>query len=343
MTLLEGKSILITGGSGSFGHAMTRHALAQGAQKIRIFSRDESKQDIMRGTFNNNVLDFWVGDIRDYRSLSHATRGMDYVFHAAALKQVPSCEFFPEEAVRTNILGSVNVLDAASEAGVESVVMLSTDKAVQPINAMGMTKALMEKVLQAAARGRDDSDTRVCSVRYGNVMFSRGSVIPAFIKAALEGSPMRITDPDMTRFLLPLPVAVELVETALGEGQQGDLMIRKAPAATVIDLAEAISRVLDTPLRTEIIGVRHGEKIHETLATTVELARAVETEHHWRVRMDDRDLNYDLYFSQGEIRKEVPDYTSENTRRLTVDEVCGLLLGLPETQQALRRRVGATR
>lgn len=330
MTGLQDKSILITGGTGSFGSTMVKRALSVGAREVRIFSRDEAKQDEMRTKFADSRLNFYLGDVRDPLSVQQACAGMDFVFHAAALKQVPSCEFFPLQAVQTNVLGSSHVLNGAVAAKCAAVVVLSTDKAVQPINAMGMTKALMEKTMLAHAR-TTTAATRVCGVRYGNVLFSRGSVVPAFMKACLAGEPMRVTNPNMTRFLLPLSVAIDLVEAALDSAGMGDLLVRKAPAATIETIALAVAKALDVEPTITTIGDRHGEKLHETLATREELTRAVEGTDHFRLVMDDRDLNYALYTSAGqEAVQRHSDYTSENTERLGVDECTELLTAQPE-------------
>ena len=329
--LFRGKTVLITGGTGSFGHAFLSYLLPLGCQEIRIFSRDELKQEQMRIDYANPMLRFYIGDVRDRHSVDHVMHGADYVFHAAALKQVPSCEFFPMQAVLTNIVGSHNVIDSAAQHGVRRVVCLSTDKAVYPINAMGMTKALMEKVAQAVARGISESETVVSSVRYGNVMCSRGSVIPLFIKQIKERKPLTVTVPEMTRFLLSLRHAIELVAFAFEHARQGDLFVRKAPACTIADLAAALKNLFRSDVPVNVIGMRHGEKIYETLATREELRKAENTGEYYRVRMDDRDLNYSKYFTEGDLKEpETDDYTSHNTRRMTVKEVEQLLLSLPE-------------
>jgi len=291
---------------------------------------------MMRIELNNPKVKFYIGDVRSRDSVDQAMRGVNYVFHAAALKQVPSCDFFPMQAVYTNIIGSHNVVESAVAHGVERVVCLSTDKAVYPVNAMGMTKALMEKVAQAASRNAIDSSTVICSVRYGNVMYSRGSVIPLFIKQIKENLPLTVTEPGMTRFLLPLSDAVDLVLFALSNGNQGDIFIKKAPACTVADLMEALKNLFhaDTPVK--IIGMRHGEKIFETLANIEELRRSDDMGDYFRVRMDNRDLNYNKYFTEGDTQESsMEDYTSHNTYRLSVKEVESLLLSLPEIQSAL--------
>lgn len=337
--LFRGKTVLITGGTGSFGHAFLSYLLPLGCREIRIFSRDELKQEQMRIEYANPTLKFYIGDVRDRHSVDHGMQGTDYVFHAAALKQVPSCEFFPMQAVLTNIIGSHNVVDSAVQHGVRRVVCLSTDKAVYPVNAMGMTKALMEKVTQAVARGLGDSETVISGVRYGNVMCSRGSVIPLFIKQIGEEKSLTVTVPEMTRFLLPLGQAIELVAFAFEHARQGDLFVRKAPACTVGDLAVALKNLLRSDVPVRVIGMRHGEKIYETLATREELRKAEDMGQYYRVRMDDRDLNYGKYFTEGDTKEvETEDYTSHNTERLSVAQVEALLLALPEIRDALARR-----
>lgn len=336
MTDPGGQTVLITGGTGSFGHKMARRLLDQGYGKVKIFSRDEAKQHQMRVDMADPRLEFHIGDVRERQSVDHAMGGVDLLFHAAALKQVPSCEFFPLQAVLTNVIGSANVIESAQSAAVKTVVCLSTDKAVMPVNAMGMSKALMEKVAQAASR-RDDSDTVVCSVRYGNVMYSRGSVIPLFVQQIQEGKPLTITDPAMTRFLLPLEAAVELVEHAFTHASQGDTFIRKAPACTVRDLAVAVKELLGSDAPIEEIGVRHGEKLYETLATQEELRHAEDMGDYWRLQLDGRGLDYAQYFSEGEAvnLESAEDYHSHNTDRLDVEETKELLMQLPEMHQVL--------
>jgi len=329
-------SVLITGGTGSFGRAMTKHLLGLGCGRIRILSRDEAKQDAMRSEFSDDALQFYIGDVRSRKSVDEAMKGVDYVFHAAALKQVPSCEFFPLEAVKTNVLGSSNVIDAAIDAGVKQAVCLSTDKAVLPINAMGMSKALMEKTVQAATRRIDDSETVVSCVRYGNVLFSRGSVIPLFIGQIKQGRPITITDPHMTRFLLALGDAVKLVEFAFANARPGDLFVKKAPACTVEDLARALLDLFGATNEVKIIGMRHGEKLYETLATAEELRRADDMEDYFRIAPDNRDLNYAKYFTEGDNQAlSLEDYHSHNTTRLSQDEVRDLLRELPEVSAEL--------
>ncbi len=334
------KTVLITGGTGSFGKTMTSQLLKKGYGEVRIFSRDEWKQEDMRVRMAENRLKFYIGDVRNRASVDAAMDGVDLVFHAAALKQVPSCEFFPIEAVQTNILGSHNVIESAVKAKAECVVCLGTDKAVYPVNAMGMTKALMEKTAQSIARRLSDADTRVCSVRYGNVMYSRGSVIPLFVQQIKDGKPITVTDPNMTRFMLPLRDSVELVEFAFEHGRQGDVFIKKAPACTVGDLAKALLELFNSDCEIKSIGMRHGEKLHETLASIQEIRRAEDMGNFLRIQMDDRDLNYSKYFTEGEVLKaEIRDYDSDSTEQLTIPEVKELLLSLPEVQEELSQHV----
>ena len=332
---------LITGGTGSFGKVVTKFLLQdKNVKQIRIFSRDEAKQDQMRTQFTNDPrVKFYIGDIRDYESISSALRGVDYVFHAAALKQVPSCEFFPMQAVQTNVQGSDNVIRASIERGMKRVVCLSTDKAVYPINAMGISKAMMEKVVQSYARQITDDKTVISCVRYGNVMYSRGSVIPRFIEQIQQNKPITITDPSMTRFLMALPEAVDLVEHAFKYGKQGDIFIKKAPACTVKDLAQALKEIFASDVETKIIGIRHGEKIYETLASKEELTTAEDMNDYYRVQMDSRDLNYEKYFTDGDADEiNFDDYHSHNTQRLNVNQVKQLLLQLPEVQAELSKK-----
>ncbi len=325
-----GATVLVTGGTGSFGGTMARRLLAGDVGEVRIFSRDELKQDLMRRDLDDARVRFYLGDVRDLASVDRATRGVDHVFHAAALKQVPSCEFFPLEAVRTNVLGSANVIEAANSNGVRSVVCLGTDKAAYPVNAMGMSKALMEKVAQAFARNNPTARTVVSTVRYGNVMLSRGSVIPLFVEQVRAGRPLTVTDPDMTRFLMSLDDAVSLVEHAFDHAQPGDLFVRKAPASTVGDLATAVARAMDTEPDVRVIGTRHGEKLFETLATREELRRAEDQGDFYRVSVDARDLNYGEYFDEGDAGETATDdYHSHNTERLDVDQVVDLLHSQP--------------
>lgn len=326
--------VTITGGTGSFGSTMAKHLLRQGAAEVRIFSRDESKQDAMRHTIDDNRLRLYIGDVRDESSVRRCLRGTDLVFHAAALKQVPSCEFFPMEAVATNVTGSSNVLRASLDLGVKSVVCLSTDKAVYPINAMGQTKALMEKTAMAFARDSQDSDTVISVTRYGNVMYSRGSVIPLFLQQLGSGKPLTITDPNMTRFLMSLAQSVDLVEYAFTEARTGDLFVRKAPASTVETLLQAVAVVagVDDP-EVNVIGVRHGEKLFESLLSSEEAAHAEDRGGYFRVPLDTRTLDYKPYFEEGEHRDAAPEsYTSHNTERLDVAGTVELLRTLPEIQ-----------
>ena len=340
MTDLTGKTIAITGGTGSFGSTMVRHLLAQDVAQVHVLSRDEAKQDEMRKRFNDARLKLFLGDVRDAHSVEDAFVGADYVFHAAALKQVPSCEFFPDQAVRTNIDGSNNVLRAASRAGVRSVVCLSTDKAVYPVNAMGMTKALMEKSAQAFARNNPDSPSVVSTTRYGNVMYSRGSVIPLFVKQIMDGKPLTLTEPSMTRFLMSLDDSVSLVLHAFENAERGDLFVRKAPGCTVETLARATAKVLgvDDP-QIKVIGARHGEKMHETLLSSEEMVKATDQGDYYRVPLDARSLEYELFTSEGETElKDATDYTSANTEQLDVDGAVDLLMTLPEIQQIVEAR-----
>jgi UDP-N-acetylglucosamine 4,6-dehydratase len=329
--------VTITGGTGSFGSTMVQHVLSQGAAEVRIFSRDESKQDVLRNSLQDDRVKFYIGDVRDQQSVDSAIKGSDLVFHAAALKQVPSCEFFPLEAVATNVQGSANVLRSSLNFGVSSVVCLSTDKAVYPINAMGMSKALMEKTATSFARNNPNSKTKIAITRYGNVMYSRGSVIPLFIKQIKAGKPITVTDLNMTRFLMSLSDSVDLVNYAFENAASGDLLVRKAPAATVEVLVEALKQLFDAnDVKTQLIGVRHGEKIYESLLSTEEMAHAIDQETYFRVPLDTRGLDYSIYFEEGESRtEELSSYTSHNTVRLDVEGVKKLLLTLPEVQQEL--------
>lgn len=327
--MIENRILLITGGTGSFGHAVLHRFLnTNHFKEIRIFSRDEKKQDDMRSQMKSDKLKFYIGDVRDYHSIERAMRGVDYVFHAAALKQVPSCEFFPLEATRTNVFGTQNVIDAAAANKVKKVICLSTDKAAYPINAMGISKALMEKVAVAASRNL--TETTVCLTRYGNVMASRGSVIPLFLKQIQEGSPITITDPNMTRFLMSLDEAVELVLFAFENGNPGDLFVSKAPAGTIGDLAEALKELCKADTEIKIIGTRHGEKLYETLCTREEMAKAEDMGDFYRIPADNRDLNYTQYFSEGEQNVSViEDYHSQNTIQHDVKGMKQLLSKLP--------------
>lgn len=338
--MFEGKTLLITGGTGSFGNVVLRRFLDEGLAEIRIFSRDEKKQDDMRKRYANLKLKFYVGDVRDSRSVKPAMRGVDYVFHAAALKQVPSCEFHPMEAVRTNILGTENVLEAAIEAGVKRVICLSTDKAVYPINAMGISKAMMEKLMVATSRNLEGINTIICATRYGNVMASRGSVIPLFIDQVREGKAITITDPSMTRFMMTLDDAVDLVLYAFKNGNNGDVFVQKAPAATVSVLAQAILELLDKPQHpVRVIGTRHGEKLYETLIGCEEMASAVDMGDYFRIPPDARDLNYAKFVDEGQYRITQSihgeDYNSHNTTRLDVEGMKALLLKLDFIQRVL--------
>lgn len=332
-----GSTVLITGGTGSFGHEFLDYLKSRDCREVRIFSRDELKQEHMRVALADPKIKFYIGDVRDRDSVDNAMRSVDYVFHAAALKQVPSCEFFPMQAVLTNVTGSHNVIESAMAHGVKRLVCLSTDKAVYPVNAMGMTKALMEKVTQAAARAGGNDGTILSSVRYGNVMASRGSVIPLFIKQMRDGKPLTLTVPEMTRFLLPLPLAIELVAFAFKHGEQGDLFVRKAPACTVANLAQALKNLFHSDVPIQVIGMRHGEKIYETLATREELAKAEDMGDYYRVPMDGRDLNYSKYFTEGDTTESsLEDYTSHNTEQLDVAALEALMLTLPEVREALQ-------
>ena len=338
MQIFERSSILITGGTGSFGNAVLRRLLKTDIREIRIFSRDEKKQDDMRRRYRNDKLKFYIGDVRDIRALKDALYGVDYVFHAAALKQVPSCEFFPVEAVRTNVMGTNNLLMAAIETGVRKVVCLSTDKAAYPINAMGISKAMVEKVVLAKARTVQEDRTLFCCTRYGNVMCSRGSVIPLFIEQIRSGKPLTVTNPNMTRFLMSLEEAVDLVLFAFEHARAGDLFIQKAPASTIEDLAEAVRGLLDptgkTPIR--VIGTRHGEKLYETLMTTEERVKSEDMGKYFRIPMDERDLNYEKYFSDGnEDLSKVEPYTSSNTEMLDVPRIQEKLKSIDYVRKAL--------
>lgn len=331
------KTLMITGGTGSFGNTVLDRFLKTDVGRIIIFSRDEKKQEDMRIALSNPKVQFVIGDVRDYNSVKRAMKGVDYIFHAAALKQVPSCEFFPMEAVRTNIVGTENVLNAAIDNNVKRVVLLSTDKAVYPINAMGISKAMAEKVLVAKSRTVGEEGTVMCATRYGNVMASRGSVIPLFIEKIRNGQPLTITDPQMTRFLMSLEDSVDLVLHAFEHGQQGDLFVQKAPACTVADLAAALTSLFQRNVPRKLIGTRHGEKLYETLVSREEMAKAVDMGRYYRVPADNRDLNYELFISEGSpVANEIDDYTSHNTERLSVPQVERLLLTLPLVQEELR-------
>ncbi|MGY2961418.1 UDP-N-acetylglucosamine 4,6-dehydratase [Pseudomonas sp. TE36184] len=328
--MFSGKKLLISGGTGSFGNAVLRRFLATDIAEIRIFSRDEKKQDDMRKRYNSSKLKFYIGDVRDYQSVLNATRGVDYIFHAAALKQVPSCEFHPMEAVKTNVIGTDNVLEAAIQNEVKRVVCLSTDKAVYPINAMGISKAMMEKVMVAKSRNVDESKTVICGTRYGNVMASRGSVIPLFVEQIRAGKALSITDPHMTRFMMTLADAVDLVLYAFEHGNNGDLFVQKAPAATVDTLARAITLLMGLPQHPiQVIGTRHGEKLYEALLSREEMACAEDRGDYFRIPPDLRDLNYSKFVEQGEEKiSSTEDYNSHNTERLDLDGMQELLLKL---------------
>lgn len=336
MELLEDKVLMITGGTGSFGSTVVKRFLNSGVREIRIFSRDEKKQEDMRISLKDDKAKFYVGDVRDYDSVHQAMHGVDYVFHAAALKQVPSCEFYPMEAVRTNVLGAENVLNAAVANNVERVVVLSTDKAVYPINAMGISKAMMEKLMVAKSRLRREGETVFCATRYGNVMASRGSVIPLFVDLIKAGKPLTVTDPEMTRFLMSLEDSVDLVLHAFEHAKQGDIFVQKAPASTVGDLAQAMIELFSADNPIHIIGTRHGEKLYESLLSREEMARAEDMHRYYRIPPDNRDLNYAKYFAEGESSISTSeDYTSHNTERLNVEQVKSLLLTLDFVQGAL--------
>lgn len=327
--MFKDKVLLITGGTGSFGNAVLKRFLDTDIKEIRIFSRDEKKQEDMRIKYKNDKIKFYIGDVRDYRSIDDAMDGVDYIFHAAALKQVPSCEFFPIQAVKTNVLGTDNVLESAINHGVKKVIVLSTDKAAYPINAMGMSKAMMEKV--AVAKGRDlrKDQTIICRTRYGNVMASRGSVIPLFCEQIAQGKPLTVTNPDMTRFMMTLEDAVDLVIYAFEHGEQGDLFVQKAPAATIDVLARAIKELKNSDAKVNCIGTRHGEKLYEVLVTKEEMVNAIDMGNYFRIPADNRNLNYQKYVNEGNANLEsVQEYNSHNTRRLDVEEMKELLLKL---------------
>ncbi len=334
--MFTNKTLLITGGTGSFGNAVLNRFLETNIKEIRIFSRDEKKQDEMRHKYKNDKIKFYIGDVRDSRSINSAMYNVDYVFHAAALKQVPSCEFYPMQAVKTNVIGTENVLISAIDHNVKKVVVLSTDKAVYPINAMGISKAMMEKVMVANSRATE-SDTIICGTRYGNVMASRGSVIPLFIDFMKSGKPLSITDPSMTRYLMSLDEAVELVIFAYQNGNPGDIFVQKSPASTILDLAKALKELFKSDSEIKYIGTRHGEKKHETLVNREDMVKAEDLENYYRIPADNRDLNYKVFFEEGEeeISKGY-DYNSENTRRLTIEEVKDKLLELDYVQNQLK-------
>lgn len=334
MSIFEGKTLMITGGTGSFGNAVLKRFLDTDIKEIRVFSRDEKKQDDMRKFYNNSKIKFYIGDVRDIRSVQDAIFGVDYIFSAAALKQVPSCEFFPMEAVRTNVIGTDNVLTAAIQAGVKKVICLSTDKAAYPINAMGISKAMMERVF--VAKSRTTESTVICGTRYGNVMCSRGSVIPLFIDQIKEGKPITVTDPEMTRFLMSLDEAVDLVMFAFEHAQPGDIMVQKAPACTIGTLAQAVRELFHDKNEIHYIGTRHGEKKSETLLTKEECMHAYDLGNFYRVPADNRDLNYEQYFEKGQVEKaKLTEFTSDNTTMLDVEQVKEKLLSLEYVRNEL--------
>jgi UDP-N-acetylglucosamine 4,6-dehydratase len=334
--MFKDKILLITGGTGSFGNTVLKRFLNTEVKEIRVFSRDEKKQEEMRIALGNPKLKFYIGDVRNYDSISQAMKGVDYVFHAAALKQVPSCEFYPMEAVRTNVLGTQNVLDAATANGVKRVVVLSTDKAVYPINAMGISKAMAEKLMIAKSRTQASTEAILCATRYGNVMASRGSVIPLFVSQIKAGNPLTVTDPGMTRFLMSLEDSVDLVQYAFEHANQGDLFVQKAPASTVADLAQALKELFNSSVPINIIGTRHGEKLFESLISREEMAKAEDMGNYFRVPADNRDLNYAQYFTEGEEKiASFEDYTSHNTQRLSVPQIKELLLKLDFIREEL--------
>ncbi len=334
--MFDNKVLLITGGTGSFGNTVLKRFLATDVKEIRVFSRDEKKQEDMRIELNNDKVKFYIGDVRSQESLAQAMVGVDYVFHAAALKQVPSCEFYPMEAVRTNVLGTENVLNAAIASGIKRVVVLSTDKAVYPINAMGISKAMAEKLMVARSRMIPESGPVICATRYGNVMASRGSVIPLFVNQLRNGEPLTLTDPKMTRFLMSLEDSVDLVLHAFEQAKQGDIFIQKSPASTVGDLAQALQELFGREAPVNIIGTRHGEKLYESLISREEMAKAEDMGRYYRIPADNRDLNYKKYFVEGEQNiSDLDDYTSHNTERLDVSQIKSVLLKLNYIQEML--------
>jgi len=334
--MFKNKALMITGGTGSFGNTVLKRLLTTNVKEIRVFSRDEKKQEEMRINLSNDKLKFYIGDVRDYDSLAQAMVGVDYIFHAAALKQVPSCEFYPMEAVKTNVIGTENVLNAAIATNVKRVVVLSTDKAVYPINAMGISKAMAEKLLVAKSRIVPEGGTVICATRYGNVMASRGSVIPLFVSKLQAGEPLTVTDPLMTRFLMSLEDSVDLVFHAFEHAKQGDIFVQKAPASTVADLAQALKELYNSELPVKIIGTRHGEKLYESLISREEMAKAEDMDRYYRIPADNRDLNYNKYFVEGEENmSDVNDYTSHNTEQLDASAVKELLLKLDFIQETL--------
>lgn len=334
--MFKDKVLLITGGTGSFGNTVLKRFLDTEVKEIRIFSRDEKKQEEMRIALSNPKLKFYIGDVRNYDGVFEAMKGVNYVFHAAALKQVPSCEFYPMEAVRTNVLGTQNVLDVATASGVERVVVLSTDKAVYPINAMGISKAMAEKLMIAKSRAQSATEAILCATRYGNVMASRGSVIPLFISQIKANKPLTVTDPEMTRFLMSLEDSVDLVEYAFSHANQGDLFVQKAPSSTVADLAQALKELFNSSVPINIIGTRHGEKLFESLISREEMAKAEDMGNYFRIPADNRDLNYAQFFTEGEVKiTSFEDYTSHNTQRLNVVQIKELLLKLDYIREEL--------
>lgn len=333
------KTLLITGGTGSFGNTVMKKYLKTNIREIRIFSRDEKKQDDMRHNYRDDRIKYYIGDVRDFDSVFSALRGVDYIFHAAALKQVPSCEFYPVEAVRTNVIGTANLLKAAIQQRVRRVICLSTDKAVYPIGAMGMAKAIMEKVAIAESRNLRETETVICVTRYGNVMASRGSVIPLFLDQIRDGKPLTVTDAEMTRFLMHLDTAVDLVEFAFENGRNGDTFVRKAPASTIGDLAQAVKELLRADNEIRIIGTRHGEKLYESLLSREEMVKAEDMGDYYRVPADTRDLNYAKYFSEGDVKvSRMEEYHSHNTKRLSIPEIKELLLSLDCVRQTMKER-----
>lgn len=334
--MFDNKTLMITGGTGSFGNTVLKRFLDTNVKEIRIFSRDEKKQEDMRIALGNDKIKFYIGDVRDYSSVSQAMVGVDYIFHAAALKQVPSCEFYPMEAVRTNVIGTENVLNAAISTGVKRVVVLSTDKAVYPINAMGISKAMAEKLMVAKSRMIPESGPVICATRYGNVMASRGSVIPLFISQLKAGEPLTVTDPNMTRFLMSLEDSVDLVLHAFEHAEQGDIFVQKAPASTVADLAQALKELFSNDNPVKVIGTRHGEKLYESLISREEMAKAEDMDRYYRIPADNRDLNYKKFFVEGEQHiSELDDYTSHNTERLSISGIKDVLLKLDYIQEQL--------
>ena len=334
--MFKNKVLLITGGTGSFGNSVLRRFMDSGISEIRIFSRDEKKQEDMRIALKSDIVKFYIGDVRDYQSIHDALRGVDYVFHAAALKQVPSCEFYPMEAVKTNVFGTENVLNAAIANNVKRVVVLSTDKAVYPINAMGISKAMAEKLMVAKSRTIPEGGPVICATRYGNVMASRGSVIPLFVEQLGKGQSLTVTDPNMTRFLMSLRDSVDLVTYAFEHARQGDLFVQKAPASTVADLAQALMDMFGSSQPIKVIGTRHGEKLYESLISREEMAKAEDLGRYYRIPSDNRDLNYNKYFVEGEAQiSSLDDYTSHNTQRLDIPAIKELLMGLEEIRESL--------